>query len=142
MSPNKYSEEVARDIRKAREKFETERFKVYMNEDRSKDVQKLGDPELVCFYSNHTTYIAANGDVYPCCYTRHDVGYTMGNILEQSFKEFWFSEKRRQDHKKLVFDTCPACPYGSTNQVLKALYKGTAKAAEVYVPVEERDFFV
>ncbi len=142
MSPNKYDEEVAEDIQKARDTFETEHFRVYVNEDRSEDVQKLGDPELVCFYSNHTTYIAANGDVYPCCYTRHDAGYAMGNILEQSFKEFWFSEQRKQNYKKLVFDTCPSCPYGGTNEALQALYQGAKKASEINISVKEKDFFV
>lgn len=142
MSPNKYSREVERDFYKAQKELETEQFKVYMSVERLEDVQKSGNPELVCFYSNHTTYIAANGDVYPCCYTRYHSGYVMGNILEQDLKEFWFSERRRQNYKKVFYDTCPPCPYGLTNQVLGELYKGRKSAKELHVSVKEKDFFI
>lgn len=141
-TPNEYSPEVVNDVHKAKRDLETQDFKVHINEDRLEDVRKLGDPELVCFYGNHTTYIAANGDVYPCCYTREDAGYVMGNILSQDFREFWFSDQRRQAYKKLLYDSCPACPHGATNQALKKLYDGTNKTEELYAPAAIPDDFV
>ena len=51
-------------------KHETDKFKVFIELDRENDSLEVDDPNLKCFYSNHSIYIAANGDVYPCCYTR------------------------------------------------------------------------
>ncbi len=141
-SPNQYSSEVERDIRSAREELETESFRVWMNIDRTEDTVKLGDPNLVCFYSNHTTYVAATGDVYPCCYTRHDVNFAMGNILDQTFGEFWSSEARREHYKRLVFDTCPPCPYGPTNQALASVYAGAGPTVGSKTASNSADVFV
>ena len=119
-----YSTEVYNSILKGKDMFESSEFKVFVNEDRLEDVSKYGDPELVCYYANHSTYIAANGDVYPCCYTRYDKKYSMGNILDKSFSEFWHSEHRKEFYKQLHYDKCPSCPHGKTNKALQLLYKG------------------
>jgi cyclic pyranopterin phosphate synthase len=137
-----YSQAIERDIEKAKSELESETFRIHMNVERLEDVQKLGDPELVCFYSNHTTYVAANGDVFPCCYTRMDRHYAMGNILKTSFKELWVSEERRKNYQALVFDRCPSCPYGRTNQALRALYRGERKADELWIEVPQPNLFV
>lgn len=122
--PLSYSNEVYTSIIRAKNEYESKDFKVFVNEDRLEDVKKYGDSELVCYYANHSTYIAANGDVYPCCYTRYDKKYSMGNISETKFKEFWYSEKRKEFYKNLYYDHCPSCPHGKTNKVLKQLYNG------------------
>lgn len=126
-APLGYGPDVEQQIVRAQKELEGESFRVHVNEDRLEDVRKLGDPRLVCFYANHTTYIAANGDVYPCCYTRYDKTYSMGSILDRPFRAFWEDPKRREYYKRLVFDACPSCPYGKTNQVLRDLYEGKAK---------------
>ena len=141
-SPNQYSSQVEQDILSAREEFETDSFRVWMNVDRAEDTMKLGDPDLVCFYANHTTYIAATGDVYPCCYTRHDVNFAMGNILDQTFGEFWSSQARKEHYKRLVFDTCPPCPYGPTNQALASVYAGTGATTGSNTAGKSADVFV
>ena len=43
--------------------YQNEEFKVNIEKDRENDVLKVDDDKLVCFYSNHSIYIAANGDV-------------------------------------------------------------------------------
>jgi radical SAM protein with 4Fe4S-binding SPASM domain len=122
-TPLRYEPPVVREIRRAKADFESAAFAVHMNEDRLDDVKKAGDPDLVCFYSNHTTYIAANGDVYPCCYTRYDAGYSMGNILDRSFADFWKSASRRRFYARLRYDACPSCPHGPDNLALRAYYE-------------------
>jgi len=117
-------------------------FTVHHEETRRADVEKLGDPDLVCFYSNHTTYVAATGDVYPCCYTRVDASYAIGNILQQSFADFWRSETRRASYRRLHFDACPSCPYGRTNQLLGRLYDGSARACDLHRPAAEPSPFI
>lgn len=128
----RYSDLAWADIRRARSELESETFRVQENEGRLEDVSKVNDPELVCYYSNHETYIASNGDVYPCCYTRSDRQYVMGNIKDGSFAEFWASPARRENYKKLQFDKCPSCPYGGTNKLLQKLYTGEKKADDLH----------
>lgn len=122
-TPLSYSGQTLHDILRAKQEYESATFQVHVNEDRLEDVRKLGDPELVCFYSNHSTYIAANGDVYPCCYTRYDKRYVMGNILDRDFSEFWNDPRRREFYRALSYDACPSCPHGKTNQILKSMYQ-------------------
>lgn len=117
-------------------------FTVHHEETRRGDVEKLGDPDLVCFYSNHTTYVAATGDVYPCCYTRVDARYALGNILNQPFADFWRSEARRAAYRRLNFDACPSCPYGRTNQLLGDLYAGRARARDLHHQTAEPSPFI
>jgi radical SAM protein with 4Fe4S-binding SPASM domain len=133
-----YSKAVYDSIIMARDEFESSNFKVHVNEDRLEDVSKYGDPELVCYYANHSTYIAANGDVYPCCYTRYDKRYSMGSILDRSFSDFWYSDHRKEFYKQLHFDKCPSCPHGKTNKALQFLYNGERqhiKSIDVNRPV-------
>lgn len=107
-----YDPQVEIEMKRAADELSSDRFQVHVNEDRLEDIRKLGNPEVVCHYANHTTYIAANGDVYPCCYTRYDRKFSMGSILDQSFADFWFDEKRQNFYHHLIYDTCPSCPHG------------------------------
>ena len=117
-------------------------FTVHHEETRRADVEKLGDPDLVCSTATTSTYVAATGDVYPCCYTRVDASYAIGNILQQRFADFWQSEARRASYRRLQFDACPSCPYGRTNQLLGSLYDGRARACELHRPAAEPSPFI
>lgn len=139
---NFYPKHVVSEIEKARKELDTEGFHVYMNVVRQEDTQKYGDPDLICFYSNHTTHVDASGDVYPCCYTRYDSRYVIGNIMDQSFSDFWFGPERRAFYKKLYQDSCPSCGYGRFNRALKPLYSGEAKVRDILVKVDQRNYFI
>jgi len=59
--------------------------------------KKSGKPCLIPWYS---TYIAANGNVMPCCYLT-DEYYVMGNVLQQSFDQIWNNSQYRNFRKML-----------------------------------------
>jgi len=139
---NEYSAEVLALICTARERLQTDAFRVHSNLVRLEDVRRTNDPELLCFYSNHTVYVDARGDVYPCCYTRYDARYVIGNIMERGFREFWDHPDRHRFYMKLPQDGCPACGYGRINQALKPLYLGHKRTTDVAVLVDEKDFFI
>jgi len=137
-----YDPQVAIEMQRAVEELSSDRFQVYVNEDRLEDIRKLGNSEVVCHYANHTTYIAANGDIYPCCYTRYDRRYVIGNILDQPFSEFWNSERRQNFYRGLVNDTCPSCPHGQVNLILHRLKSGKSSVEEIAVVREEPNPFI
>ncbi|MHB1207578.1 MAG: radical SAM protein [Rhodospirillaceae bacterium] len=140
--PLRFSDKTASDIRKAKAELERDDFKVFLEESRLDDVALQNDPELGCLYVNHATYIAANGDIYPCCYTRIDSKFASGNILNQTFQEFWASQSRRDKYGKIKFDTCHSCPYGATNHLLEELARGNRQAPELFIKVDEPNYFV
>ncbi len=100
-----------------------DKFKVHVEHQRENDVLKSEDEDLVCFYSNHSLYIAANGDVYPCCYTRINKKYVVGNVANQNFIDFWKDTKNCNHYKNLTINSCPSCPYTKLNSDLKLVYE-------------------
>jgi radical SAM protein with 4Fe4S-binding SPASM domain len=98
-------------------KLESNSFKIYSIHDNI----KIND-DLMCYYSNHTAYIDAYGDVYPCCVTKCDKKYIYGNIMNKHFKEFWYQDKRMKNYKKLNMKTCPPCIHYTDNSILDLLY--------------------
>jgi radical SAM protein with 4Fe4S-binding SPASM domain len=125
-SPPAYGESVLADLRGA-EALQTERFRVFSNLERLEDRVAVTDRDLVCYYSNHSVYIAAHGDVYPCCMTRHDRRYAMGNIMETSFRDFWSSAERMRHYETLTVAACPPCMHTRTNEILKYFYEDTPR---------------
>ena len=104
-------------------KLANKNFQVHVEHQRENDVLKSEDDDLVCFYSNHSLYIAANGDVYPCCYTRINKKYVVGNIANQNFIKFWKDTKNCNHYKNLNINSCPSCPYTKLNSDLKTVYE-------------------
>lgn len=122
----KYEDEIIRQLEEAKT-FETSGFKVFVNYERLSE-SNLPQEDIVCYYSNHSIFIAATGDVYPCCMTSFDKKYSLGNILKQSFKEFWNSKERKDNYKKINMRFCPPCHHAEDNEMLRLLYGDTEKA--------------
>ena len=123
-------EKVLTLIKAAKEELNDEQFQVFDNREWQQEVRAVSDDQL-CFYSNHSCYIDAKGDVYPCCITRSDGRYVIGNINDKSFSDFWHSEGRRQHYKKLQENTCLPCAFSYLNTALKPLYQRKANVFEV-----------
>ena len=132
-SQSRYRTEAMELIDDAREKIEDATYRISANEIMHENNVVVNDPELVCFYMNHTTHIDSSGDVYPCCFTRFDPKYIIGNIMQQPFQDFWHDTSRHQLYKKFRQDFCPPCTYGRYNLRLKPLYGGIKTADELFV---------
>ncbi|QEP42768.1 radical SAM protein [Ectothiorhodospiraceae bacterium BW-2] len=140
-TPARFSLAVQKAMEEAKYQFNSERFTVDICDIRLKDVVSF-PPDVLCYYANHSTYIDARGDMYPCCYTRYDAKYVIGNVMDQSFDMLWWSQHRQDYFKQLSMRECPSCPHGRTNEVLKAHYDGCAEIDgrnEVLLP---SDFFI
>lgn len=108
--------EINKEIAKAKE-LGTNVFKVY---DTVKNLKSIN--ELLCYYSNHSCYIDAHGDVYPCCIMKYDKKYKYGNILNMNFIKLWNSQKRKENYKTLNMKNCPPCTHFVDNSMLELLY--------------------
>lgn len=66
-----------------------------------------------CKWPFNSAFIAANGDVVPCCWISDSSVVKMGNIFEQSFDKIWNSEAyqdlRRSIKKHELKDFCKSC---------------------------------
>ena len=134
MMPMKERSETPLEILRANERilnrakeYEANNFKIHIETERENDVLKVDDDKLVCFYSNHSIYIASNGDVYPCCYTRINPKFVTGNISNINFKDFWKDKNNCESYKKITLNTCPSCPYNEINKNLKEVYNNNEK---------------
>lgn len=91
---------------------------------------------VTCRYAAHTAYIAATGEVYPCCYTRYDKRFIIGTILDMDFRDFWWSRQHQDNLGAIQIGNCPECPYDETNIRLNSFspeVKGTRPAAEDFI---------
>ncbi|MEJ1376592.1 MAG: radical SAM protein [Candidatus Sedimenticola sp. (ex Thyasira tokunagai)] len=126
----------------AKHRFDSEHFTVDIGDVRLGDVAPF-PPNILCYYSNHSTYIDARGDIYPCCYTRFDAKYVIGNIMEQPFETLWWSKQRLDNYRQLSMRYCPSCPHGRTNQILKDYYDGKIHIEKEEEGVlSESDYFI
>ena len=132
-SYKRFPDDLQASIDQAHCDLSNDKFRVYADTEWLKDLRKPDDPDLLCFYSNHSTFVAATGEVYPCCYTHGRREFSMGNILDMSFQDFWNSSQRRDNYRNLQFSHCPSCPYGKTNRILRELYDGSKSAEDLFV---------
>ena len=66
-----------------------------------------------CPWAWKSAYIAANGDVVPCCVIADSAVANMGNVFEQDFKDIWnspgYQELRERISTHDLPDYCKHC---------------------------------
>jgi radical SAM protein with 4Fe4S-binding SPASM domain len=60
-----------------------------------------------CHWAWKSTYIAANGDVVPCCVVADADVVKMGNVFEQDFKEIWNSPAYQELRSRIASHDLP-----------------------------------
>ncbi len=70
-----------------------------------------------CFIPWYSTYIAWNGDVFPCCYY-YNGQIKLGNVFKQDFKKIWNSSGYEHFRQKLLYhrDKLPICASCELNE--------------------------
>ncbi len=68
-----------------------------------------------CVWPWQSSYIAANGDVVPCCQIADSSVVKMGNVFEEPFAQIWNNDKYRELRRRIagndIPDYCRTC-YG------------------------------
>jgi len=98
-------------------KLENEDFKVEVSRMRY-DKNEYEYP--VAYRDYFTTVLAADGKLYPDCFTRGMRGYALGDLNHDIFEEIWNSEKKKEIiENKLKMKNCPVmCRYDSLSNLL------------------------
>lgn len=102
-------------IARLKENLDSATFKViatdYKYKEMSDNLKKV-KKHPVCFGDNFRTVIAADGKLYPDCFTRGLKNFCLGDLQKESFKKIWASEKRKKIFKsKLDISNCPPMCY-------------------------------
>ncbi|MBC8501292.1 MAG: radical SAM protein [DPANN group archaeon] len=116
-----YYEEYFKLLEKAA-KLKTESFRVFGLKDR-REALKNNKNYPKCYYQHFVGSIAANGNLYLCCWTKNITKFNIGNINNQNFKEAWFGEKRKEHLTNHDLKECPPCWFDETNKLLNYLMK-------------------
>ncbi len=98
-------------------KLQTDKFRVFGLKNR-KDALKNCKNYDVCYYQHFVAVIAANGNLYPCCWTKNINEFKIGNINDMSFKEVWLSKLRMDKVLKQDLKKCPSCWFDKTNELM------------------------
>lgn len=116
-----------------REKYSSERFKVIPRLEAMNEWDTGEQSYHVCHATPYLWgYIMATGDVYTCSAYLLNDDFKMGNINEQSFKDIWLGNKRREHiakMEKLDISTCRInCRMNQVNKYLDTIKIGNEHA--------------
>ena len=64
-------------------------------------------PSYRCYWPWYKTYIAANGDVVPCCEIADSSVVKMGNVFEERFADIWNNDQYRELRRRIAGDDIP-----------------------------------
>ena len=105
-------------IEKSIKDFNREGFAVLnrYTPEKSKNIER---PDYsFCAYQHISTWIAADYNVYRCCVTSYSNHGLIGSIKNQSFKQLWESELKRQRFDGFDAKSCTQCIYNDKNAIL------------------------
>lgn len=108
---NNIKELVIKDINIARNKFESDIFKIYDSYVITEEVTQRKYKK--CFIQQTIPVIGADYKVYTCHNKAYDDDGIIGDISEQSFKEMWNSEQTKEFFDK--FDASHSCNHQCAN---------------------------
>jgi len=116
-------EKVCSQIAKAKKDFTSNDFKVIDRYAEASD-NIDGRPDYkFCGYQHISTWISADYNLYRCCVTSYDDHGLIGSIKDQSFKDLWESDERKDKMKKFNAKSCSQCIYNNKNKTINYLLK-------------------
>ena len=74
-----------------------------------------------CGYQNFTVYIGGDQKVYRCCTTSYTKHGEVGDLREQTFKEWLTSWEKKQAYEGFSAHTCHHCQFHQQNEVINYL---------------------
>jgi MoaA/NifB/PqqE/SkfB family radical SAM enzyme len=95
-------------------------FKVYfvMHKESNKEIQRT--QKNTCYMCKMVSAISPDGKVYPCCELRGR--NELADLNNESFAEFWNSERHKEQLNQIDFSQCPACKFSKQNKIIESAF--------------------
>lgn len=103
-------------LQEARE-LQTSDFQVHDQIELIKSMRDTGRPGH-CRITRHTAVVGCNAEVYSCCITKYNSGFSIGSLKTDRFADIW---KRAIAGNLISTEKCPPCFYDNTNRALAFL---------------------
>ncbi len=102
--------------------IETDDFKIVDLFSRRLDDLDQGNPKHpFCGYQNFTVYIGGDLKIYRCCTTSYTKHGEVGDLANQTFKEWLTSWEKEELYKGFDARSCHHCQFRSQNEVINYL---------------------
>lgn len=82
------------------------------------DLDQGSPKHSFCGYQNFTVYIGGDQKVYRCCTTSYTKRGEVGDLKEQTFKEWLTSWEKEEAYSKFDARSCHHCQFHSANEVI------------------------
>jgi len=112
------SQEILRGLAEAKE-LEEKNFAVtstYSEREISEDDSAFSSQGLKCYNKHFWACVGPEANIYACGHKTYSGIIPYGNILEQSFKDIWTSEKRIKDLECITGEECKFCSPSSVRR--------------------------
>ena len=115
--------EEARDLaQEASDKYQTEKFRVFnLFGDRIEDLKSQHPEYSFCGFQQFQCIVGGDQNVYRCCNTAYNPMGFIGSIKDQSFKELWEGEVKKEKIENFDARGCPRCMFNSKNRFINYL---------------------
>jgi len=110
---------IAPELAKSK-KYERDDFKVLHSAQKYKHfLEENPRPYNECHGVNFASVIQADSNLTTCCHMRGKPKYYLGNLKENTLREIWESDKKKEVFENIDFNDCvPYCRCDSFNRVL------------------------
>lgn len=96
-----------------------DKFTVFDNfGERYSDLRQKAPDYGFCGFQQFTTYIGGDMNVYRCCVTSYNEQGLIGSLKEQSFRQLWESEAKKQNFASFDARSCQRCMFNNKNRVI------------------------
>jgi len=113
---------VVEQVQRIKEDFQSDTFTVFdAFKDRIDDLVHESPDYEHCGYMHFDTYIGGDLKVYSCCNNAYSSHGEMGSIENQSFKNFWLSDAKKNRYKALKASSCERCMFNAKNKFINYL---------------------
>lgn len=113
---------VVEQIQRIKDDFQSDSFTIFdAFKDRIDDLVHESPDYDSCGYMHFDTYIGGDLKVYSCCNNAYSKHGEMGSIKNQSFKEFWMSDKKINAYNSLKASDCKRCMFNAKNKFINYL---------------------
>lgn len=113
---------VMQEVIEEAKELETETFRVVdLFSHRLGDLDQGSPKHEFCGYQNFTVYIGGDQKVYRCCTTSYTKHGEVGDLREQTFKEWLTSWEKKELYEKFDARSCHHCQFHAQNEVINYL---------------------